>query len=289
MHVLAHVHFLDIIPPYDLQYYTHKPDSVHAVCSCASVLLKSYIHASETLINLSGWMCGNPLVSLSHCAYLPGSDPAVCCDRGSSLARQQVESVRCRGLHLEGTLPAKEICQLHYLREFDVDNANFTGQVCHRRRHPTATSADLMLVAAEKSIQTAPAGISTSIVPAMSLLSLQYLINTINAQQSSCLSAYGQLRQVSIIFFVTKVCLAFFRDCDLGFTKEAFGSAQIPDLLCSPACFNNVQEFDFSYNKVHLPLHPRRLSFILAAAQHLLPVVLPHVPMRATDAACASG
>lgn len=32
-----------------------------------------------------------------------------------------------RGLHLEGTLPVKEFCMFHYLREFDVDNANFTG------------------------------------------------------------------------------------------------------------------------------------------------------------------
>ncbi len=94
---------------------------------------------------------------------------------------------------------------------------------------------------------------------------------------------------INNLFCYEGVSGAFVRDCDLGFIKKAFGSAQIPDLLCSPACFNNVQEFDFSYNKVHLPLDPRRLSFILAAAQHLLPVVLPHVPMRATDAACASG
>jgi len=32
-----------------------------------------------------------------------------------------------RGLHLEGTLPVREFCAFHYLREFDVDNSNFTG------------------------------------------------------------------------------------------------------------------------------------------------------------------
>ena len=34
----------------------------------------------------------------------------------------------CRGEHLEGTLPIREFCAFHYLREFDVDNANFTGK-----------------------------------------------------------------------------------------------------------------------------------------------------------------
>lgn len=28
------------------------------------------------------------------------------------------------------------------------------------------------------------------------------------------------------------------------------GGTQIPDLLCSPDCFKNIQEFDFSYNQV---------------------------------------
>lgn len=63
-----------------------------------------------------------------------------------------ITNIHMTGLRLEGTLPAKEICELHYLREFDVDHANFTGQ--------------------------------------------------------------------------------------------------IPDLLCSPKCFKNVQEFDLSYNKL---------------------------------------
>lgn len=39
--------------------------------------------------------------------------------------------VGCRGLRLEGTLPVKEFCAFHYLREWDVDNANFTGGLDH--------------------------------------------------------------------------------------------------------------------------------------------------------------
>lgn len=40
-----------------------------------------------------------------------------------------VTNLHITGVHLEGTMPAKEICQFHDLREFDVDHANFTGQL----------------------------------------------------------------------------------------------------------------------------------------------------------------
>lgn len=40
-----------------------------------------------------------------------------------------VTNIHITGLHLEGTLPAREFCAFKYLREWDVDNANFTGQI----------------------------------------------------------------------------------------------------------------------------------------------------------------
>jgi hypothetical protein len=40
-----------------------------------------------------------------------------------------VSNIHITGLHLEGTLPINEFCEFHTLREFDVDHANFTGQI----------------------------------------------------------------------------------------------------------------------------------------------------------------
>lgn len=47
----------------------------------------------------------------------------------SELGDGIVTNIHITGLHLEGTLPINEICEFHSLREFDVDHADFTGQI----------------------------------------------------------------------------------------------------------------------------------------------------------------